>query len=411
MSDDFRSSPHDDHVEATDVARDVDVDEAPPSRRFGGYDIRLYRSVDEAIAGGEKDARLVPPRTLSCRFDWFEAMADGTLWWLAIHDLQQRPVAGYSVTRIPTRSLPGHRTLRLERLRFAPSPGPAEAAVRYLVDFARRDWRTLGLTVETFFADPIERNAAVAALVRAGLRPADRVRTYRHTLRIDLEPEPEKLLSNFHATARRNIRAVMKRPVDLRLVHDPALAPRLDKILRETFARTAGPRVRERWRELIDYSRAHPDRARLVSLVRTDRTGPDALVAFALGLNHGDHVEYARSGSTRPSDLRMPLAYALAWDLMSWARTVGTTWFDFGGIVPGPTQDDARRGIHAFKRKFGENVVEVSQTWSLDVRPVRIAWVREVSRLARQLRLIGRRVDSESPSTPESAPPRPLHAP
>lgn len=371
--------------------------------RFGAYDLRLYPSVDVAIAGGEKDAQLVSSATLPHRFDWFEAMADGNRWWLAVRDLQHRPVAGFSVTVIPTRTLPGHRLLRLERLRFAPNPGPAEAAVRYLLDFARRDWRTLSVTVETIFADSIEKNEAIAALARAGLRPARTIRTYTHTVRIDLTPETEKLHSNFRATVRRNIRAVTKRPVEIRLVQDSSLAPRLNEILSETFGRTAGPDVRENWRALIDYSCAHPVLARLVSLVRTDRTGPEALVAFALGLNHGDHVEYATSGSTRPADLRMPLAYALAWDLMEWARSVGAQWFDFGGIEADATKDDARKGIHDFKRTFGDEVVEVSQTWSLETRPVRGAWVREVSRLVERVRQLRR--SKSRPSRSENATP------
>lgn len=368
-----------------------------PFRRFGAYDVQLHQGAASVIASAASDSPFAPSGELPHEFQWFQATADGNLWWLDVRDLQHRPVAGFSVSVMPTRALPGHRLLRVERLRFAPDPGPAEAAVLYLVDLARRDRRTLSLTVETFFADKAEGSEAQAVLERAGFRPARKIRMYTHTPRIDLTRELEEVLSGIHATARRNIRAVSKHPVEVRLVEDIALASRLSEVLSETFDRTAGEVEQERWPALIEYGRAHPERVRLVSLVRTDREGPEALVAFALGLNHGDHVEYATGGSTRPRDLKMPLGYALVWDLMVWARSLGASWFDFGGIAANASDDGSRKGIHDFKRAFGSNVVEVSQSWALEVRPAREAWVRLVSRLTEQLRRLRRLMARPNP--------------
>jgi hypothetical protein len=356
------------------------------SRRYGAYHVQLYPSADSATANGELGADLSPPGRLPHRLDWIKPKWGSEQWWLVVRDLQRRPVAGFSVTVIPTRALPGHRLLRLGRLRFAPDPGPAEAAVHFLVDLARRDKRTLSVAVEPFFADEIEREHATVALERAGFRLAGAARMYTHTLRIDLTREPETIFSSFHSTARRHIRAVAKHPVEVRLVQDPALAARLEEVLDETFARTAAAASPESWPPLIRYCLAHPEQARLVSLFRTDRAGPEALVAFALGLNHGDHVQYAIAGSTRPPDLRMPFGYVLAWDLMCWARTVGAQWFDFGGIVPDLAESDERHGIQQFKCCFGGDVVEVRQHWWREFQPVRRAWVRAASWLAVRIR-------------------------
>ena len=358
--------------------------------RFGAYEVRRYLRAREAIHGGDTTATPRLAGALPHRFDWFEAMTDGYGWWLEVSDLQHRPVAGFAVTITPTRALPGHRLLRLERMRFVPDPGPAEAAVRYLADVSRGDPRIIGLSAEIFFADEAEKNHAIAALLRAGLRAAGTARMYTHTARIDLRPELEAILAGFRAGARRNIRAVAKYPVETRLVHDATLAPRLRELELQAFGRTAGAATQLPWPELIEFCNAHPGLARLVSLVRTDCDGPEALVAFALGLNHGDHVEYSAAGSTRPPDLKMPLGYALAWDLMEWARSVGAQWFDFGGIAPDPATDGVRHRIHDFKRAFEGDVVEVSQSWSFEARPIRGAWVRGVSRLAEQLRRLGR---------------------
>ena len=354
--------------------------------RFGAYHVVAYQSADAAIAAGELEVQHSPPGMLPHRLDWLKATASNRTWWLAVRDLEQRPVASFGVSWFPTRALPGHRLLRLERLRFAPDPGPAEAAVQYLVNVARQDGRTVNLTVEPFFADPVERDRGRAVLEEAGLRLAYGTRMYANTVRIDLTPQPEEILSRFHPTARRHIRAVTKRQVEIRLIQDSAIAARLDEISTETFARTDASAEQEPWPALIAYCRAHPSLARLVSLVRTDQLGPKAVVAFALGVNHGDHVEYAAAGSTRPPDLRMPFGYALAWDLICWARTVGARWFDFGGIGAASAEDDERRGIHGFKKMFGSDVVEVRQEWSFEARPMRGVWVRAAARLAARVR-------------------------
>jgi len=371
----------------------------------------MFTTAEAAVAKAATDGKPRPEGRLPHRLDWFDATGDGDNWWLEVRDLERRPVAGFVVHVVPTRALPGHRIVRLERLRFAPDPGPAEAAVRFLVGLAHRDGRTLSLTVETFFADDAEKAHGRDVLEGLGFLPATWARSYRRTVRIDLAPEPEQLLSSFHANARRHIRAVAKRPVELRLVDDPDVAPRLAEILSETFSRTSEPAPQEPWRALIAYAREHPELARLVSLVRTDRSGPEALVAFALGLNHGDHVQYSVAGSTRPPDLRMPLGYALAWDLMGWARTLGMPWFDFGGIAPDATPDDMRRGIYAFKRNFGNEIVEVGQAWTYEASPARGGWVRAVSVVAEELRefwwsrSLGRRTAAESESAPAAEDP------
>jgi lipid II:glycine glycyltransferase (peptidoglycan interpeptide bridge formation enzyme) len=80
-------------------------------------------------------------------------------------------------------------------------------------------------------------------------------------------------------------------------------------------------------------------------------------------------VDYAAAASTRPEDIRIPLAFALTWDLIRWGKRVGATWFDFGGIT-GVTegQNDPLKGISDFKRNFGNNVVSVGEEWVLEPR-------------------------------------------
>lgn len=356
--------------------------QVPAAYRMVRY-VHADAGISEGLPAAGGPGAATPPHSL----EWLKTTTTGQAWWLSVQSPEGRPVTGFSVDVVPTRALPGHRFLRLEHLRFPPDSGPAEAAVQYLVDLAERDGRTLSVSVDSFFADGAEAARAESVLEAAGFGVASQPRMYTHTVRIDLTGTPDEILAGFHSTARRHIRAVAKRPVEIRQVKDPALAGRLSAILHQSFRRTEGREKPEPWAALISFCDAHPDQARLVSLVRVDQQGGDAVVAFALGLNRGDHVEYATAGSTRPPDLKMPLGYALAWDLMLWARSVGAGWFDFGGIATEATSSDQRAGIYDFKRMFSSDVVRVRQEWSYVVRPVRHAWAGAVSRLAERARV------------------------
>jgi lipid II:glycine glycyltransferase (peptidoglycan interpeptide bridge formation enzyme) len=199
---------------------------------------------------------------------------------------------------------------------------------------------------------------------------------------IDLGPSEETLLRSFHHTARRHIRAADKRPVAVRPITDPALGPRLDALRAETMARTGGRHVPQDWSSLIRFSAAHPESVRLVGMFAAGQDGPGSLLAFAMGMNHGDHVEYSTAASTRHTNgLHVPLGYALAWDLIRWGRSGGAAWFDFGGITDGchQTVTDPLGGISDFKRYFSRNVVAVSDEWMLEPSPVLGGAARAVS--------------------------------
>src|SRR5687768_14928385 len=97
---------------------------------------------------------------------------------------------------------------------------------------------------------------------------------YRHTPIVDLSGDEEALFSRFHRSTRRNIRAAIKGAVELRAITDPGLAPRVDALIRESFARTGGHYSAVKWESVIDLSRREPDQSRLAGLFRTDADAP-----------------------------------------------------------------------------------------------------------------------------------------
>lgn len=352
------------------------------------------------------DAAVMPgtaPERLACEADLlsadralplqhraiWEELRDGSgSWFLRLRDGSGRCVFGCVVDVSRSRALPGHRILRVPRFGSGFSKELLAPAVRELAAAARSRGTTLRLRLEVFSRDPEVHEIVGSAGEDAGFTKARSPRSYRETAEIDLTPDLDDVFMSLHSTGRRHIRAVDKNPVAVRTVDDPSYGPRLDELLGETMNRTGGRYEPRDWAAMIDFCKRHPRDARLVGLFHEERQGPEALLAYAVGYNHGDHVQYSTAASTREDSLNMPLAYGIAWDLIRWAREVGADWFDFGGITRGSHDDpdDPRGGISDFKRYFTREIIEVGSEWVLEPHPLRARTARTVSGLADALR-------------------------
>jgi Acetyltransferase (GNAT) domain len=330
------------------------------------------------------------PLPLPHRAVWARFCPADAFWFVLVRDSQGRAAGGFTLEVSRSRALPGHLTLCSERLGDSLPVSIGAPALRALADLIRRDPRILRLDIEVFSADGERRRAIGEALDAAGLRPAPLTRSYPETLTSELLLSDDEHLAALSANTRRHIRAVHKRPVELRLIENDAFAPRVDDLLRETLQRTGGTHRPVDWRWRIALSQAAPGESRLIGLFRTDADGPESLLAFAWGCCHGEYGHYDAAGSTRLADLKMSLSYSLMWDLMCWARRGGARWWDFGGITEGHRgSDDPVGGISDFKRHFSTTVKQVGERWVLEPNPVRSGLARGVSALAtafRQLR-------------------------
>jgi hypothetical protein len=166
-----------------------------------------------------------------------------------------------------------------------------------------------------------------------------------------------------------------------------SLAARLQQLSDETRARTGGAQRPLDWKAILEMSAQAPRLSRIAILERTDRAGPDRILAFAWGCLHGGVGEYSESGSTRADDLKVSTSYALLWDLIIWARKGGAHTFDLGGVTSGITHsEDPLGGISDFKRRFSQREVEVGAEWELVPRPRRAMVAGLVSGAASVLR-------------------------
>ncbi len=276
--------------------------------------------------------------------------------------------------------LPGHVVWDVVRLGAALAPALRPLALQTLIHAVQRDPRVLRLTLQTFSRDTDEREDYASHLLALGLKPLEVRNSYRQTLVLDLRLDEQTIFNGFERSGRRNIKLAAKAPATLAPITDSRYAHRLELLMLETLARTGGRYAPQDWRAMIDLTRDAPCLSRLVGIFSNDSEGPDSLLAFAWGRAHGDHVEYAQGGSTRDVPFRMPMAYPLMWDLITWAKRVGATWFDFGGVSEeAPAEgDDPLRGISEFKRYFSRELVTVADEWvyepsSMRARAARVA--------------------------------------
>lgn len=299
--------------------------------------------------------------------------------------------AAFAIESSASRALPGHRLLSVARLGIG-AGGLDESAMSeglsYLGTLAREDRSVLRASVEVFSLDAGLRRLTAESLSRNGFVRIPTSRTYERTLVLDLAPTEEQLFAGLHKNARGRIRSVARLPVKVSTAISMSLAARLQELSDETRARTGGGQHQLDWNAIIEMSAEAPQLSRIAVLERTDRTGPDRILAFAWGCLHGDVGEYSDSGSTRADDLKVPTSYALLWDLIIWARRGGAYTFDLGGVTSGITStiEDPLGGISDFKRRFSQREVEVGEEWELVPRPRRAMVAAIVSRAAGALR-------------------------
>ncbi len=282
-------------------------------------------------------------------------------------------VGAFGIDIAASRALPGFRLLRVERFGPGLPRGAWPAAVHALAELAYKDARILRVNVEVFARDAEERVALGDLLAAVGFTPAIEARNWSTTLTIDLRPSEAEILASFSQLARRAIRSVDKLPVQLRPIDDPQYARRMEDLRRETLRRTgAAYEALYDWTGVMELSRRVPDASRLVGLFRTDRSGPDALLGFHWGWWNGDSVSYFSGASARPGDLKqVKIGHPLMWDLIRWAKQLGATWFDLGGVsTVTPGIEDPVAGITHFKHLFSKQTAEVAADWLLEPRPL-----------------------------------------
>jgi len=287
-----------------------------------------------------------------------------------------------------TRTLPGHKLWRVDRLGGYPDVDAIEASIRALHGLVVMRASVLRLSLGIFEPNSDARSRLADVCQSLGFRKEPFARSYERTLRIDLSGSEDEILQQMRASGRRHVRNREKGELEVRLIDDPALAPRIDELAYRAMNRTGGNHRKVDWVAVMKYCLDVPDVARLTGLFSPSLDKP--LVGFALGLREGDHVEYNTAGSSR-GQVKAAIGYGPAWDLISWARRTGAAWFDFGGIPAEDAPPSSVSGIARFKRNFGGAPIEVREEWAFEPSPFKASVSRGISESARVIGELTRR--------------------
>lgn len=346
-------------------------------RYFGTGDDR--RRIEEALL--VRNVAL----PLSARVAYLTAFPAHDCCLYVAFDVSGNPVGAVGVERSLSRALPGHTIWRIRQIDPAAPLHVTVAVLSAVLQDARADTRTLRVHADVLSRDLDARAPIARFLSEIGATRLASPREHELTLVLDLFPGVESIWSSAKmATVRRKVRAVEKGGLEVRLLMDETLIPRMEVLLGETFARTSGKTKILDLAGAMRIGKISPAASRIVGLFRPEVLGPESLVAFAWASRNGDHVCYDVGASTSDAEARrFPLAYALFWDLIQWAAREGAEWFDLGGVTEGSRESgDRLGGISDYKRHFSSDVVPIREEWMLEPHRMRATLARALSAAA-----------------------------
>ncbi len=202
------------------------------------------------------------------------------------------------------------------------------------------------------------------------------------TLLLDLGPSAEMLMAELASKTRSKLKHKGRDLVELRSITDPRFIEKCRQANNESRARSGSNETPYDFETAFAIAKNHPDQGRVIGLFFKGE--PDQLVAYVIGLRNGTRCEYSSAGSLGDARLRaMPFNYFLFWELSNWARDVGCTQIDMGGITDGGELDPLR-GISRFKRSLTDVEVEVGREMVSVLRPIRYSiycWLKRFQRV------------------------------
>jgi hypothetical protein len=213
----------------------------------------------------------------------------------------------------------------------------------------------LTLRLQPYRTDAVALRNFEARARRAGFSLCNPIDVTR-TLLLDLRQPVEALLATLSKKTRAKIKHRTRASVELRAITDPRHIPACRAAVNAAMRRTGAQDSGYDFAAAFSLAAAEPTRARVIGLFLPAR--PEVLLAYVVGLRHGEVAEYSSAGSLDDPGLRLlHFNYFLLWELSQWAREGGARWLDLGGVTDGGA-DDPRAGISAFKRHFTNLDVE-----------------------------------------------------
>ena len=194
------------------------------------------------------------------RVCWERTFHPRNALFVCLHDAQQQPVYGWTVLLDRSRAMPGHTILRVRRFGATVNLDLACAGLAAMRRLCELLDNVLRLELEVFNPDSGMRDGLRKYALQMGFkRLTPQKHGYHNTIRLELDADQEMLFQRLTRSARRNVKAPEKKALRIRPITEPSFAPRMEQLMRETFARSGGHEQHEDWAGLIAFSQARPN--------------------------------------------------------------------------------------------------------------------------------------------------------
>ncbi len=252
---------------------------------------------------------------------------------------------------------------------FANSPSPEVLAefARFCLEFARKEgavFLRLDPTVCREKCDDVlwqqcMRKAPHASQHASQVQP-------RAEWRLDVSVAPEELLQQFHKNTRYSIRVSEKHGIETRII-DHAISSVFETffdILQETSRRDGFSLHPRAYYEAI-FSQCDKDENAIVVL----SSYKDRVLAANLVVMYGNTAMFV-FGGTRSEHRDLMPAYAAQWATMRFLHEKQVRWYNFGGVTDDLDKRAEWRGLTAFKKRFGGELLQHSMLYDVVAQPL-----------------------------------------
>lgn len=215
---------------------------------------------------------------------------------------------------------------------------------------------------------PAENTLWQEAFKREGFRSAETGEGFdgvqpKFVFRLDISPDEEELMANFHQKTRYNIRLSARKGVQIIDHGTKEDLPVFYEVLKETCARDQFlVRSYQYFEDLFEIL-SPPGYARLF-LAKLD----DQIIAGTILLKIGDKAWYLYGASSNAARNTMP-NYLIQWEMIKWSKAQGSNLYDFRGVPGNLTEDNPLYGLFRFKKGFNGEYTEFMGEYDLVYQP------------------------------------------
>lgn len=199
-------------------------------------------------------------------------------------------------------------------------------------------------------------------LVSYGGRLAQMHLHAEHTNILDITPNPEILLERMRQQTRYEIKRAPKRDLVVSVEHSHDALARFTTMQADTAARQhfipSSPRFLASCQAAFGPS---------MSIYETRKDGE--LLNSALVINWGNEADYFEAASS-PEARKEPGAYAILWQAINDAKSVGISRFNFWGVAPNDNPRHRYAKVTTFKRGFGGEDVAYTHAHDFVIKPL-----------------------------------------